>query len=447
MPLKIGFISLGCPKNTVDSEIMLSHLKNDGWDFTEKLEDADAIVINTCAFIEPAREEAIEAILEAAEYKKNGKCKRLTVTGCMVNRYRSELKKEIPEIDSFVDTFSLQDIKKAVKEKSPDVDQTAEKESSRSAPNIEQWSSERLSITPPHYAYLKIGDGCSHRCAFCAIPLIKGNQTSRISKDIIKEAIRLAEKGVKELIIISQDSTSWGKDIAQIENIDSLLKKIDELRLFRWIRLMYLYPSGIDNPLLDRIAESNTILPYFDIPLQHVDPAILKKMGRGGSGDSFLKMISRIKHKIPEAVIRSSFIVGFPGETDETIQKLDDFLREAEINNVGIFTYSSEEGTAAHDKYHDQIPLRQKNLWRKQLMKSQTSISKKIIAGFKGQVMDVIVDGLHPETELLLSGRFFGQAPDIDGIVIINEGYANAGEIVKVEITETWEYDMAGKIV
>jgi ribosomal protein S12 methylthiotransferase len=447
MPGKIGFISLGCPKNTVDSEIMLSHLKKEGWDFTETLAEADAIVINTCAFIEPAREEAINAILEAAEYKKTGKCRRLTVTGCMVNRYGHELKKEIPEIDSFVDTFSLQDIKKAVKYESCDCVKEKIEKSNSIRETSEQWSSERVLITPHHYAYLKIADGCSHRCSFCAIPLIKGNQSSRNMNDIFEEAANLADKGVKELIIVSQDTTGWGKDLALPEKLVSLLRRIDSANLFRWIRLMYLYPSEIDDSLLDTIANSKTILPYFDIPLQHSDSELLKKMGRSGSGDTFLKLILRIKQKNPDAVIRSSFIVGFPGETDLTIQNLEDFLSKAGIDNVGVFTYSDEEGTTAHEKFSDEISLRQKNIWRKRLMKLQASISRKIVKGMIGKVMDVIVDGEHPESEYLLSGRFYGQAPEIDGSVIITEGFAYAGDIVKVEITETWEYDIAGRIV
>jgi ribosomal protein S12 methylthiotransferase len=447
MPGKIGFISLGCPKNTVDSEIMLSHLKKEGWDFTETLAEADAIVINTCAFIEPAREEAINAILEAAEYKKTGKCRRLTVTGCMVNRYGDELKKEIPEIDSFVDTFSLQDIKKAVINESCDGVKEKIEKSNSIRETSEQWSSERVLITPHHYAYLKIADGCSHRCSFCAIPLIKGNQSSRNMNDIFEEAANLADKGVKELIIVSQDTTGWGKDLALPEKLVSLLRRIDSANLFRWIRLMYLYPSEIDDSLLDTIANSKTILPYFDIPLQHSDSELLKKMGRSGNGDTFLKLILRIKQKNPDAVIRSSFIVGFPGETDLTIQNLEDFLSKAGIDNVGVFTYSDEEGTTAHEKFSDEISLRQKNIWRKRLMKLQASISRKIVKGMIGKVMDVIVDGEHPESEYLLSGRFYGQAPEIDGSVIITEGFAYAGDIVKVEITETWEYDIAGRIV
>jgi len=443
---KIGFISLGCPKNTVDSEIMLSHLKSDGWDFTEKYEDADTIVINTCAFIEPAREEAIEAILEAAEFKKTGKCRRLIVAGCMVNRYREELKKEIPEIDAFVDTFSLASIKYVARKKKLENAEIEEPEKTRRQVP-QQWSSDRLLITPSHYAYLKIADGCSHRCSFCAIPIIKGPQISRQADDLMTEAEKLANNGVKELILISQDTTSWGKDLNPPEKLIDLLRRLDESALFRWIRLMYLYPSQIDNRLIETIAQSGSILPYFDIPLQHSHPDILKKMGRGGDGEKYLQLLSKIRAAIPSAVIRSSFIAGFPGENEDTIGHLGNFLSAARIDNVGIFTYSHEEGTTSFDEFKDEISPRIKTGWQKKLMKQQSRISKEIMSKYKGKSLDVIIDGEHPESEYLLSGRFYGQAPDIDGSVIITEGMANVGEIVKIKISRAWEYDLAGKIV
>jgi len=443
---KIGFISLGCPKNTVDSEIMLSHLKSDGWDFTDKFEDADTIVINTCAFIEPAREEAIEAILEAAEFKKTGKCRRLIVAGCMVNRYQEELKKEIPEIDAFVDTFSLASIKYVARKKKLENAEIEESEDSRRQ-LPQQWSSDRLLITPSHYAYLKIADGCSHRCSFCAIPIIKGPQISRQADDLMTEAEKLSNNGVKELILISQDTTSWGKYLNPPEKLIDLLRRLDESALFRWIRLMYLYPSQIDNRLIETIAQSGSILPYFDIPLQHSHPDILKKMGRGGDGEKYLQLLSKIRAAIPSAVIRSSFIAGFPGETDKTIEHLGNFLSAARIDNVGIFAYSHEEGTTSFDELKDEISPRIKTGWQKKLMKQQSRISKEIMSKYKGKSLDVIIDGEHPESEYLLSGRFYGQAPEIDGGVIITEGTANAGEIVKIKISRTWEYDLAGKIV
>lgn len=445
MPDKIGFISLGCPKNTVDSEIMLNHLKNDGWEFTEKLEEADCIVINTCAFIAPAREEAVNTILDAAENKKTGRCRRLVVAGCLVNRYREELIKEIPEIDGFVDTFSLNGITNAVKPGS--AQRTVSSIEKYPTKNSAQWSSDRLLITPPHYAYLKIADGCSHRCSFCAIPLIKGPQCSRDVEDIFSEAELLASRGVKELIIISQDTTGWGKDLDSPKKLTSMLQRLDSSKLFRWIRLMYMYPSEIDDSILDTIAQSSSILPYFDIPLQHIDSQILQNMKRGGNGDSFISLIVGIRNRIPEAVIRTSLVVGFPGENEETIKKLEQFLLDTKIDNVGIFIYSEEEGTAAFDEFKDEIQERTKNSWRKKLMKIQSRISAENLSRYKGRMIDVIIDGEHPESEYLLTGRFFGQAPEIDGTVIITEGNADQGDIVKVEITETWDYDIAGRIV
>lgn len=429
---KIGFISLGCPKNTVDSEVMLGHLKENGWEITNDPLMAHIIVVNTCGFILPAREEAIAAILEAAELKKKGRLQRLIVTGCMVNRYSDELLKEIPEIDVIVDTFSLSDILSAAE---PGTDQIPSK------------SPYRISITPDHYAYLKIGDGCSHRCRFCTIPLIKGPKISTGLKPILLEAERLAENGARELILISQDSTGWGRDRKNKSTLAKLLRRLDREALFPWIRVMYLYPTGIDSDLISAFAELDSVLPYFDLPFQHSHSAILRMMGRPGDGNSYLQIIDNIRSKIPNAVFRSSFIVGFPGETDNTIESLEQFLKDAKLLNVGIFTYWHEKGTSAFNKYSDDIPISQKEEWRKHLMKTQSKVSAGILSPLKGKTIEVILDGIHPETDLLLAGRFRGQAPEIDGNVMITDGRGNRGEILKVKIEETYDYDLAGKIV
>jgi ribosomal protein S12 methylthiotransferase len=429
---KIGIISLGCPKNLVDSEVMLGYLRADGWEITDSAGESDIIIVNTCGFINPAVEESIGAILEAAEYKTHGKCRRLIVTGCLINRYREEILHEIPEIDAVVDTFSLEDIRKAV--------ENIEREKNRI-------DSERILLTPPHYAYLKIADGCNHRCSFCAIPLIKGDRASRTVDSLLSEAGLLAARGVKELILISQDSTSWGLDLPDKPKLSNLLSCLAETGDFPWIRLMYLYPNKIDDDLIEVIAKYNNILPYFDLPLQHVNAEILKDMGRGGSGEEFLALIAKIREAIPGAVFRTSMIVGFPGETDETVAEMVQFLKDAKLDNVGVFTYWHEEGTPAYEKFEDKSTKAEKNRWRRKVMSAQRKISHKKLEKLVGTELEVIIDGEHPESELLLSGRYYGQAPEIDGNIIITEGQVNRGDIVSVHIDEAFDYDLSGKVI
>ncbi len=430
---KIGLISLGCPKNMVDSERMLSYLKNEGWEFTSDPGKSDVIIINTCGFIVPAREEAINTILEAAELKKQG-LKRLVVAGCMVNRYKEELSEEIPEIDAFVDTHSLEKIIEAV------LYEPAPHEKSHS-------SGSRELLTPPHYAYLKIGDGCNHKCAFCTIPIIKGDRLSRSPTDILSEAEALAEKGVREIILISQDSSGWGGDIRSKSTLAELLAKMDKEGLFVWIRVMYLYPSEVDDNLISAFAECSSVLPYFDIPFQHSHPDILKRMLRPGNGDTYLKLIEKIRKNIPDAIFRSGFIVGYPGETDATVKHLSEFIVESRILNAGVFTYWHEEGTSAYTKYQDTISQEQKDAWMAELMETQKAVSRCELEKYTGKELDVIIDGFHPESELLVSGRFYGQAPEIDGTVIITDGNPEFGKIQKVLIEESHDYDLVGKVV
>ncbi|MBN2135459.1 MAG: 30S ribosomal protein S12 methylthiotransferase RimO, partial [Acidobacteria bacterium] len=423
-------VSLGCTKNLVDSEVMLGRLKE--YEITDDNTEADVIIVNTCGFINPAVEESIGAILEAAEYKTQGKCRRLIVTGCLVNRYRKEIRHEVPEIDAVVDTFSLEEIRRAV--------EGAEEEK----PRI---NSERILLTPPHYAYLKIADGCNHRCSFCAIPLIKGDRVSRTVDSLLAEAKVLARRGVKELILISQDSTSWGLDLPDKPKLSNLLSRLAEETDFPWIRLMYLYPKKIDDSLIEVIAKYKNILPYFDLPLQHVNADILKNMGRGGSGVEFLTLIGKIREAIPDAVFRTSMIVGFPGESDATIAEMVQFLKDAELENVGVFTYWHEEGTPAYEKFEDKATKAEKNRWRRKVMSAQRKISHKRLEKIVGTKIDVIIDGEHPESELLLSGRYYGQAPEIDGNIIITEGHVNRGDIVSVHIDEAFDYDLSGKVI
>jgi ribosomal protein S12 methylthiotransferase len=441
MSKKIGMISLGCPKNTVDSEVMMNYLDESGFIFTDKYEEADAIIINTCSFIDPAKEESIEAILDAAKYKRNNKSKSVVVAGCLVNRYRDDLKKYIPEIDAMVDTFNLKNIVEVVNEclqikadESAVIDKVAQ-------------FPERKLITPNHFAYLKIADGCNHNCSFCTIPMIKGPQVSRSTSSLLKEAEYLAKLGVKELIVISQDTLKWGNDLNPKESIVSFLKELDGLKLFPWIRIMYLYPYQMIDEFLDIIADSNTILPYFDIPFQHSHPDILKTMKRGGSGDSHLQLIEKIRSKVPNAILRTSLIVGFPGEDEKTIENLKEFLSEAKIENVGIFSYWHEYGTEASKELKDKIKQSQKNRWRSELMKHQQRISNKILRKYVGKNLKVIVDAMHPESEYILTGRFYGQAPDVDGMVMITEGTASYGDFVEVYVKEAFDYDLNAKVI
>lgn len=451
---RVAFISLGCSKNLVDTEVMLGHLDGAGAATVRDPAAADVVVVNTCGFIEAAREESIRTILEAAELKRRGRAKRLVVAGCMVQRYRDELRSSLPEVDAFVGLDELPAILGAVGLPSPAATGSslavlgtgaALPERRRSRFLYDASTPRRLS-GPPWTAFLKIAEGCDHTCAFCAIPTFRGAFRSRTVEDIVREAERLARNGVKEVCLISQDSSDFGRDRGLQGGLTGLLEALDAVEGLRWIRLHYLYPNSVDRGLVDAMARLPKVLEYVDLPLQHADADVLRRMRRGGNPRAHLDLLSRFRDAMPEAAIRSTFIVGFPGETEEEFAALLEFVASARLDHLGVFTYSHEEGTPAAS-LEDDVPADVKEERRGRLMALQQGIVFEKNAARVGRRFEVLVDGTHPETEHLLVGRARFQAPDVDGEILINDGLAPPGSLVPVEITETAGYDLVGRVV
>jgi ribosomal protein S12 methylthiotransferase len=456
-PLRVGLISLGCPKNTVDSEVMLGHLDRDGVELTADTARADVIVVNTCGFVDAAKEESVDTILEAARQKSAGNCRRLVVAGCMVQRYRRELEKEIPEIDAFVDLDALEQVRAAVglngapvKRPSPlplpVMEQSRPAPASRPSTYLYGAETPRRRSGPPWSAYLKIAEGCDNLCSFCAIPQFRGAFRSRPTADIEKEARRLAGEGVRELNLIAQDSTAYGQDLGLADGPTRLLERLSRIEEIRWVRLFYVYPNKIQDSLLEVMGEENSIARYIDIPLQHASRPVLARMRRGGSADSHLRLLERIRRLVPGVAIRSTMIVGFPGETEDDFRQLCDFVDAARFDNLGAFTYSHEDGTGAH-ALDDDVPPELKAERRDRLMEIQQAIALQRNESRVGRTFTVLSEGACPETEHLLQGRLEGQAPEVDGRVLINDGEAGPGRFVRVEITEAHPYDLVGRAV
>ncbi|KHD88002.1 MAG: ribosomal protein S12 methylthiotransferase [Bdellovibrio sp. ArHS] len=445
---KVHFISLGCPKNLVDSEIMAGTLMKDGYQVVGEAEEADTVIVNTCGFIEDSKKESIQRILDMSDLKQEGKIKKVVVAGCLTQRYKDELVDGLPEADLFVGSGEFQNISKILK--NSDAGDT--KKTFFNLPTyLQEEATPRVNSQPGHRAYLKISEGCMKRCAFCAIPLIRGNLQSRSIDAIVAEARLLVAGGVKELIIISHDFTDYGwdirkKDPTRKESPVELLKALEQVEGLQWIRLMYLYPDGITPEMVQVIKNSKKIVKYFDMPLQHINDAVLKSMNRKMTRGEIETALMNIREHIPDAVIRTQFIVGFPGETQEQFEELLQFVAEQQFDRVGCFKYSPEENTPG-GRMENQVDEETKQYRHDALMEIQQNISREKHADFVGKTIDVIVEGFSEETDLLLQGRFWGQAPDIDGVVLINEGEAQVGDMVKVHITDSMEYDLLGGIV
>lgn len=447
-PKKVHFISLGCPKNLVDSEIMAGTLMKDGYQVVADAEDADTVVVNTCGFIEDSKKESIQRILDMTALKEQGQIKKVVVAGCLTQRYKDELVEGLPEADLFVGSGEFQNIAKILKSH----DAGDKKKTFFNLPTyLQEEATPRVNSQPKHRAYLKISEGCMKRCAFCAIPLIRGNLQSRTIPNIVNEAKLLAAGGVKELIIISHDFTDYGwdlrrKDSTAKENPVELLRALAEVDGIQWIRMLYLYPDGITQELIDLMKSNKKFVKYFDMPLQHINNDVLKKMNRKMTREEIEIALKRIRTEIPDAVIRTQFIVGFPGETAENFEELLKFVSEQQFDRVGCFKYSPEENTPG-GKMTDQVEEHIKDFRHDALMSIQQGISKAKHEAFIGKTVEVLVEGYSEETELLLQGRTSQQAPEIDGVVLINDGLAKIGDIVQVEITESMEYDLIGGIV
>lgn len=445
---KVHFISLGCPKNLVDSEIMAGTLMKEGYEVVAKADEAETVIVNTCGFIEDSKRESIQKILEVSALKSGGGVKQVVVAGCLTQRYKDELVEGLPEADLFVGSGEFQNIAKILKDHSSG---NKQKTFFNLPTYLQEEATPRINSQPQHRAYIKISEGCLKRCSFCAIPLIRGNLQSRALSHVVSEAKLLAAGGVKELIIISHDFTDYGWDLRKknpeaVESPFALLKALADVEGIEWVRVLYMYPDGVTPEMVNLIKNNKKLVKYFDMPLQHINNDVLKRMNRKMTRAEIEEAVSLIRREIPEAVIRTQFIVGFPGETEEAFEELLDFVDEQQFDRVGCFKYSPEENTPG-GRMVDQIDEETKQQRFDQLMSLQQQISREKQQDMVGKVVDVLVEGLSEETELLLQGRTSQQAPEIDGIVLINEGEAQPGQIVKVEITEAMEYDLIGRII
>ena len=437
-------VSLGCPKNLVDSEVMLGTLRSGGYDLTQDPSQADIIVVNTCTFIEPARRESIETILEMSEYKKTGRCRRLVVAGCMVQQNHDELKAALPEIDALV---GLNDIERIAEACALEAGTRFEPSLAR-ATYLYDHVSPRLLATPGHTAYLKISEGCDHTCSFCAIPSFRGLQRSRPIASIVEEARRLSAAGVVEINLIAQDTTDYGTDLGDGTDAAKLLRALDDVEGVRWIRVLYAYPNRVTPGFIEALGSCRRVARYLDLPLQHADVALLKAMRRGGDAMTHMKLLDRLRKGVPGISLRTTFIVGFPGETDEQFRTLCSFVRDAEFDHVGVFTYSEEKGTPAA-ALADDVPAEVKEERRAGIMETQERITLRRHRRLVGRTVAVLVEGPHEESDLLLSGRTEGMAPEIDGQVILTDAprVLFPGEIVEARIDEAHPHDLVGAVV
>lgn len=447
---KVGFVSLGCPKNLVDSEVMMGTLAEAGYEITNNADDADTVVVNTCGFIESAKQESIDAILEATSLKSEGKAKRVIVAGCLVERYRDDLIKELPDVDAFIGTSQVGEILKAADDRFDAKELTLAPIGNKTATYLYDFDTPRYRATESHTAFIKIAEGCDRPCAFCSIPGMRGSFRSRRFGSIIEEARNLAKQGVKELVLIAQDSSRYGEDLGEVDALAALIRALGEIEDITWVRVMYAYPTHISDAFLAAIADTPKAVKYLDMPLQHASRNVLKLMKRGGTRESLEKLIARVREKIPGIAIRTTFITGFPGETDADFEELIAFVQNCRFDNLGVFTYSDEEGTAAFDLPNKVDPKIAKQR-RSRLMKEQAKISKRLNKAKIGKTFPVLFEGLSQESDLLFQGRFQGQAQEIDGYILINDMPENLepqiGSIYDVRITQAHEYDLVGEII
>jgi ribosomal protein S12 methylthiotransferase len=432
---RVHFRSLGCPKNRVDSEVMLGALALADYAIAERLEDADVAIVNTCSFIQSAREESIEAILEVAEMREAGRLRGLVVTGCLPQRYGEELARELPEVDAFVGTGDYPRIAAILAEALNGRFRGVYVEAGRTY--LHRDGDPRLLIGPRHSAYLKVAEGCDRACAFCAIPEIRGRFQSRSIDSLVREAEQLAGEGVRELNVISQDTTAYGKDRTGRPHLPELLRALDRVEGLDWIRLMYLYPTAIGEELIETLAAGAHLLAYVDVPLQHASDRLLRAMRRGVTADRQRRLVERLRAGIPGVVLRTTFLVGFPGETEEDFQELCDFVRACCFDRVGVFRYSDEEGTAAY-AYPDKVPREVARARHRELMQIQSEIMRKSLEAQVGRDVQVLVDDGGAEQA---TGRLWSQAPEIDGQVLLHGG-GEAGALVSARITGVRDVDL-----
>ena len=451
--MKVGFISLGCSKNLIDTEILIGKFKNHKYEIENNPEKAEIIVINTCGFIESAKQEAINTILEMAEYKKQ-KCKYLIVIGCLVQRYYDELIKELPEVDLFIkiDEYDCiwRKIEKLIEQDILEISTTNTSKKITEIPPMPMLTSkefnERVITTGENYAYLKIGEGCSNRCTYCAIPYIRGPFVSRPEEDIIEEAKILASKGIKELIVIAQDTTKYGVDLYGEPKLAELLQKLSTIPEIKWIRFLYSYPEGITDELIQTVKENEKICKYFDIPIQHISNTILKRMNRRTNKNQIEELIQKLRKEIPNVILRTSLIVGFPGETNQDFEELYEFVQKTKFDKLGTFMYSKEDGTPA-EKLLNQINSKTKQIRYNKIMEEQQKISNENLKKKIGQKCEVLIENISFDEKYLI-GRTKQDVPDIDGIIYIknNENKNLINQIVNCIVTDVNDYDLIGEI-
>ena len=441
--MKLGLISLGCSKNLVDSEHLIGLMvARKGFEITNNLDEAEVVLINTCGFIGDAKEESIQAILEVAEKKKMGNLKKIIVAGCLAQRYADELIAEIPEIDAVVGTGEIHKIEEIV-------DTILEDSKIVKCDSFEflaDAGTERILTTNPHTAYLKIAEGCNRRCTYCIIPQLRGELRSRRIEDIVEEAKTLAANGVREINLLAQETTEYGIDLYKKKALPDLLKELVKVEGIEWIRCYYMFPNSLTDELIQVIKKEPKICKYFDVPIQHISGNILQNMARAKSGDHIKSILNKIRTEIPDATIRTTVIVGFPGETEGDFEELKEFIKEFKFDYVGVFKYSREEGTVAYD-LENQVPEEIKEKRWAELINLQAEIAEVKNRAMIGKIVEVMIDGISSESEFMLEGRTRGQALDIDGKVLTNDGTAKQGEIVKVKIEQNFEYDYIGAIV
>jgi len=445
------FTSLGCSKNLVDSQVMLGHLGLDGFKISETPENAEVIIVNTCSFIEASKIESIETVLDLAEYKdlSLGKCQALVMSGCMAQRYHKDLEQEMPEVDLFIGTGEYQKIVPLLRALE---EGKLEKKSFVEIPKyIHTEFDPRINTSPRHMAWLKVSEGCNRHCTFCIIPTLRGKLRSRSVESLEVETRKLVESGVKEINIISQDLSDYGVDLEIFNGkkdapLVQLIARLESIEPLEWVRLFYMYPDDLTEELMSSIAESRKVCRYLDMPIQHFSTGVLKRMNRKVTEEQIYQKIERLRSHVPNIILRTSVIVGFPGETQEDFEKLLKGIRECRFNHLGVFKYSDEEGTPAF-KLNPKVPQEVIDERFQIVYELQKEIVRELNSAYLGKIIPVLVEGNHPETPLLIQGRHQGQAPDIDGNVLINDGVAKAGDLVQVRITEILDYDLVGEIV
>lgn len=439
--MKAGFISLGCSKNLVDTEVMLGELRAHGIELTTDPAQADILIVNTCAFIQSAKEESITTVLNMADYKESGRCRSLIVAGCLGQRYKQELLDELPEADAILGTGAWGRIMEAVEEtlKGHRVVIAGDDDT------LYDEKTPRIRTTPGYTAYVKIAEGCDNRCAFCAIPQIRGRFRSRRIEDICGEVRQLTEQGVREVVLIAQDSTLYGKDIYGKPSLARLLRELVKVPQLKWVRTMYCYPKFFTDELIDVYASEPKVCKYVDLPLQHADDAVLRSMNRPDTREQIEALLKKLRERIPGVTIRSTFIVGFPGETEEQFQNLKQFLKEQRLDKVGVFTYSREEDTAAYDM-SDQVPEEIMQERYHDLMSMQSKISEEVNQGLEGKELEVLVEGRDEEQPSICVGRSYREAPDVDGQVYVeNDKDSQPGDMIRIRVLQGFTYDIVGE--